>query len=577
MRLRLAIALILALAIGGGPNGTASSPDRFTVGLALFNSGKWNEAAVQLLAAAAQSPGDPVVRLTAGVALANVKRYPDAMEQFKAAARLQPDSPLPRFLLDGTYAELGNQPLSRQNRGDANRLLGQLDRQSGKPDSEQPLLASLAKYPQNAIARCLLGDLYQLQGKTEAAKQQYQRSSELATKWPKPVFNLGIANLATDPVNAVNNFARVIKMNPSNSRAYLWQGDGYLKQGDTARAVKAYQTAANNASLAAEARTRIGNAQLQAGDYYSAEMNFDVAAKQAPQDPRPIAGKAQVLEKSGKLKEAEQQYQQAAEVMAQNSAPAPSQAVVQNQMANVQAVQGNFKGAQVYYNNSLELSPTRQNADSVTRAQKAANKLDQGIAEAETALSKSPNDVGALVYLLSAYSISGNQLARVATANRLIEVDPANASSYYLDIAEARVCLGDTPNAVAAYRSAMEASPDTKWREVASVAKAKGALGLLRENCDTSFQASGKTRDGLILFELQAVQGDHAGMVDTGMALVKANQDDARLWLKLGEAYELAGNIAMADLAYSRAAGSSDAASATTAKARLDAIRSGGR
>lgn len=543
----------MVLAIGGGPQGATSGPDKFANGLNQFNSGQWQEAAVQLLSAAVQTPGDAVMRLTAGVALANVKRYTDAVEQFKAAAKAQPDSPLPRFLLDGTYAELGNQALSRQARGTGNRLLDAENKSVGRADSEQPLLKSLVKYPRNAIAHCLLGDLYQLQGKTEAAKQRYQKSSELAAKWPKPVFNLGIANLADNPAAAERNFADVIKIDPSNLRAYLWQGDAYLKQGNQAQAVKAYQIAAKDASLAAEARTRIGNAQLQAGDYTSAATQFDLAAQQAPHDPRPIAGRAQVLEKSGKLKEAEQQYQQAAEVMAQNSAPAPSQAVVQNQIANVQAVQGNV----------------------LARSLHDANKLDQGIAEAETVLSKNPKDIASLVYLLAAYAIKGNHLARVEIANRLIAADPANAPSYYTEIASARVCLGDTKNAVDAYHSALEAAPETKWREIANLAKASGVLGPLREGFDKSFAASGKAHEGLILYDLQAAQGDHAGMVDTGMALVKASPNDAKLWLKLGEAYELEGNPSMADLAYSRAAGGTDAASAAIAKARLKALRSG--
>lgn len=571
--MKVAIILILAAAIVGGVTGPAPAADAFADGLELFNAGSWTQAAARLLVAAAQVPSDVVVRLTTGVALANVKRYAEALEQFKAAARLSPGDALPQFLLDGAYSELGNVALSRQARFEANRMLTSKKAFGGLESSDQALLASLEKYPKNSIAYCLLGDVYQLQGKLAPAKQQYKKSSELAGKWAKPVFNLGLANLESDPKAAEESFGRVIQMDPSNSRAYLWQGDVYLRQRRYAEAVAAYQNAAKDKALAAEARTRMGNAQMQAGDFSAASEQFDLAAQQNPRDPRPLAGKAQVLQNTGRLEEAAQKYQQAAEIMMRNDASPSSQALVQNQMADVNAQMGYYDEAASNLQVGFELQPTKANADTLTRTQQKTHLLSKGIADNEAAMQKNPRDTQAMLYLLSAYKLKRNYVGEIDIATRLVRSDPANAPAYYAEIGAAWMCLGDAENAVEAYSRALELGSSVTWSNTARSARQAGALGLLRERYDKAFAASGKTKDGMVLFDLRCAQGDARGMVDTGLALVKSSPDEPTFWLRLGEAYERVGSAGLAQIAYSKAASGSNPEAASAARARLEVIR----
>lgn len=573
MRIRLAIILILALSISGGPNGAEAPNDRFASGLAKFNAGQWQDAATQLALAGTQYPANIAIRLTAGVALANVKRYSEAIEHFKAASALQPDSPLPKFLLDGTYSELGKASLARQNRNAGQRLLKVDGRLGSFASQEKPLTDSLGRYPKNAIAHCLLGDLYQLQGRTALAKPQYEEASRLAPKWTKPIFNLGIANLADDPKAAQLNFDKVAAMDPSNSRVFLWQGDAYLRQGNVTGAMDSYQNAAKDKGLAAEANVRMGNAQYQAGNYVQAQQNFDVAVKNAPQDPRAIAGRAQALEKSGDYVEAENQYQQAAKVLTSNDSPAPSQRVVQNQIANVQAVQAGTVIDGACVGAVAKPHPTLSNYALTVKTHASENRLDQGIQDAENALAKNPKDVQTLLYLLAAYGLKGNQLGRIDIATRLCKVDPAYAVDYYAEMGSAYLCLGNKESAAGAYRNAFESGSEATWPDTINAAKRAGALALVVDSYQQSFDASGKVRDGLILMDLQRAAGSISAMIDTGMDLVKSNPNEPTLWLRLGEAHEQSGNTSMAELAYSRVLESSNHAAVAVAKARLKAIR----
>lgn len=559
------------MALGMAGPGWAS--DAFTAGLELFGAGNWEQAAGEMLEAVAQAPSDPVVRMTAGVALASIRHYPKAAEQFEAAAQLAPGCVLPMLLLDGTYGEMGNAVRSRRSRDQANQVLGKGTKSvSATTADEQILLAALAKHPGNAIAHCLLGDLYQLQGRLAEARERYEKARALAPRWVKPVFNLGLANLQVDPKAAEANLEAAAKLDPDNLRVHLWRGDVFLQQGKYNEAVAAYNLAARDKSLAADARTRIGNAGLRAGDYQAAQQQFDQAAKSAPTDPRPIAGQAQVYQNEGKLAEAEQWYVDAAQVLVSNQAMPESQAVVQRQIGVVQAQQGKLDQAVESFKQSLTLHPTLDNAYALVEAEQKDNRLAEGIAHYEAVLKKDSRNLPALLYLLKAYKLSGNTVGRVDVAGRLIKLDAANAIEYYAELGSAHAAAGSTSQAVEAYVRGLEAANAASWSVIVSSAAESGAIAPLRERCEKLFKASGKVRTGMILFDLQSAQNDVSAMLATAERLVKTNPEMPTLWLRLGEAHERRGNKQMALIAYAKAAAGTDPEAAALARARSEEI-----
>lgn len=575
MRLKTVFILMAACLLASGMQVPASEDDTFSQGIAAFNAGRWLPAADTLQKAALEQPRDEVVHMTAGVALANVKRYPQAAQQFECAVQASPDGIIPLMLLEGTYSEMGNSNAARQARMKANSVLssGRAFGTSGSSDSA--LAKSLAKYPRNAIASCLLGDSYQLQRKLESAKRQYAKAAGLAPQWAKPVFNLGLANLQTDPKTSEVNFKQAIELDPTNNRLYLWLGDAYLKQSQTGKAIEAYTRAQQDKALLAEAQTRIGNAQMQAGNYLAARQSFSMAASNAPRDPRPIAGQAQALQISGQYREAEAKYNQAGSIILQNGNAPRSQAVVAKQVADVQSAQGRLKDASSNYLRAYDLLPNLENAEALANSQKRASTLSQNITAAEAALRANPKDIQTMVYLLAAYKVQGSAQGRLDVAQKLARVDHSNRVRYFIEIATAQVALGHQDLALNALSESIEYGDSTTWEQTAIAAKDCGLLPRMAQSYEKAMKASRETRLGKIAFELYSVMDNVPDMVATAEYLTKQAPDDPSLLLRLGRAYERAGKTNEALAVYGRVALGSDAAAASVARARIDALQSG--
>lgn len=571
MKLKTLFILIMIILLGTGLAGPASVSDSFTQGMDSFNAGRWEQAASQFRQAASQTPKDEAVRVTAGVALANVKRYKEAAEQFRSAAFLSPMGVLPQLLLDSTYSEIGNQAQSRLARNQASSLIS-----SGKAfdipgSSDRILAASLVKYPQNAIAVCLMGDLYQLQGKMTQAKEYYIRASDLAPKWAKPAFNLGLADLESDPKSAEQSFNRAIALDPSNSRAKLWLGDAYLRQKSYDQAIQSYSAAGQDKTLTAEAQTRIGNAQMQAGNYKMAEKQFNMAQTNAPQDPRPVAGQAQALQNQGDLAGAENQYNRAAEIITRNSSPVKSKAVVIGQIAQMQTAQGRYSDASANFQSRFELQPSLENAKTLTASQQRVGLVGKSISRYEAVLKEDPKNIPAMLYLTAAYPLVGNKSGRLDMAIRLLKTDKHNSQVYYTEIGSARMSLGNEKEAVEAFQFGLECGNPVTWESTAFAAKQCGALGLLEALYSNTFKNNGNTRAGKILFDLRSAQDNASGMLQVAQKLVKLDPSDSTSALRLGEAYERNGLRTEAMKVYKKVASGSDDAAAA-ARSRINEL-----
>lgn len=572
MKLKTVFIVIITCVLAGAVPVPASNNDTLSKGIDAFDAGRWTPAADLLKKAASQEPGDEVVRLTAGVALANVKRYPEAAEQFEWAVRIAPEGVVPLMLLDGTYSELGNTSEARQARNKANGIISAGRAFRTVQSSDKALADSLEKYPRNAIAFCLLGDSYQLEGKLDLAKQQYAKSAGLAPLWAKPVFNLGLANLQTDAKTAEVNFQQTIELDPTNNRAYLWLGDAYLKQQQPAKAIDAYTKAQQDKSLVAESQTRIGNAQMQAGKYADAQQWFATAASNAPKDPRPVAGQAQVFQNNGQYKEAESKYNEAGDILSKNGSPASSQAVLSKQVAQVQSAQGRVQDADQNYMLAYDLQSNFSNAITLAQARKQAGKLPESIASSEAALKKNPSDVQAMTYLLAAYKIEGNAQGRFDMAMKLVTADPTNAGKYRAELGCAQMALGYQTAALDSFAEALDAGDAATWEDTARSAKECGALEKITERYDQVYSLSKKMRVGKVLFELYSAMGNAPQMVATAEKLSKQTPDDASILLRLGQAYERANRTSDAMAVYTKLAANQDAAAASAARARIEAL-----
>ncbi len=114
----------------------------------------------------------------------------------------------------------------------------------------------------------------------------------------------------------------------------------------------------------------------------------------------------------------------------------------------------------------------------------------------------------------------------------------------------------------------------SRWRVMAQEARKANQTRELAEKFESSFNRTNRPDVGLFLLDLRMTPLDKAGLVRTADALNRQGSTSQSFWLRVGQAYEIAGKTNAARIAYERALQGSDAKSAATAKARMDRLRS---
>ncbi len=565
----LSITVVITFAVAETVN-SAHDIDLFARGIEDFNAGRWDEAANSFSLAASQTANDIVVRLTAGISLSHLKKYSDAEKQFEAAKALYPKSVIPNLLLEGVYQSQGHIEKARTLRIQTFRNQTQSINTGG---IEIALESSVNRYPKNAIAYCLLGDLYQLKGDMENAKVYYLMASDLSPKWPKPVFNYGMVLIKSDPYAASLLFRRAIEMDPNNGNIWLWLGDAQAKLNEFKEAIGSYNKAAQDTTLAYEAKIRIANIQLKLQDYLDADANFSQVQQMMPNDPRPLVGQAQIMKQKGDLDQAEKKYKKAADVSKLNANSSATQAVIANNIAQVQIEKGDVDSAIRNLREAFKLSPTRKNADALVSMEVSGGKLAEGINTYENIINKSAYNRDALTYLNSAYRVSGNYSARLIIIKKLIKADKTNAHLYFSDLGETQACMGASNEALDSFLKSLEMGSNASWVHTIRSAFSLGLAEKLTQKYSQLFSSGkNKQRIGTILYEIYMARNMPNEAISIIKQLINIDSSIAANWLKLGIAYESQGAIDKAIDAYSVAAESKDIESAAVAKNQINRL-----
>jgi anti-sigma factor RsiW len=143
----------------------------------------------------------------------------------------------------------------------------------------------------------------------------------------------------------------------------------------------------------------------------------------------------------------------------------------------------------------------------------------------------------------------------------------------YLNIGNSQIVAGQKDEAANNFYNALTVSKPGKWRVIANNAKQVGALDQVATNASNAFANNRDPRYGRMLYEVQSVQNNQTGMLNTAQQLVVLEPKSAVNWLKLGEAYEAAGNTTKALEAYDKAAAGSDSRTAALAKKKAARLR----
>lgn len=185
---------------------------------------------------------------TLGVQLYQQGRYPEALQQFQTALSSDPSNPDAYYNLASTYHKVGiaqkDQQMIEQSESlynqcldlapdhtDCHRGLAVLLAESGRPDSAERLLKNwAANNPTNSDARVELGRLYQEFGQNKVAEQYLDEA---------------------------------LTLNPNDARAWTAKGIMREKAGDLNQALQNYQQSLAINSLQPELYQRVASLNVQ--------------------------------------------------------------------------------------------------------------------------------------------------------------------------------------------------------------------------------------------------------------------------------------------------------------------------
>jgi len=530
------------------------------------------------------NPNDAAARLALGVALSSSRRYDDAAAQFRKAGELMPTSVVPRLLTEGALREKQNGALRKGISARPEASLGET-RAGTRAAAIVPIQAvngslellaeAVRRYPQNAIFRSLLGDVYQMIGRYPEAAAQYREATELAPKWVKPRFNLGMANLQIEPAQAAEDFKAVLRMDPSNTLARLYLGDAYAYQNHYTEARREYQVAEADKDLAPLARTRLGNLLLKENQPVQAEREFEQAAKAAPSAPEVRAGIGEALVRQKKFEQGARELEKAAELSAQQVPPA-AQAALRSRAADAYVQGGQIAKAEKVLISNLDL-PHADPFPRMVELSDRSGKLDEEIAAKEKVLLSRPRDVQALRFLLAAHRYRKNHVEAVEVLQRLLGAAPAGSGQWYRELGEEYQALGKKQEAVEAWKKGLEVGSPEDANRIIGAAESAGALPEIEKHYRDRFDGNQSDPDaGQILAGIYEQSGRLREALTVREKLVRLLPESQSNWMTLALAYERLGLKDKAALAYDRAAVLGDSVGLQSlARQKAKALRQG--
>lgn len=580
MKNAVSLIIILMMLAGLAAYADEEAAGPFVVGLKAFNEGKYVQALSNLSDAVKAYPDDPVRLITLGIALANSRRYDEAITQFRRITSLLPNDPVAYYLLEGAYLAKGetSRATGQDGKVQDSLLLGdevpppgtRADLHKHVTSGAGELERRLAAFPDSAITQNLLGDMCQVRGNYADALVHYQRATELAPKWVKPWFNLGMANLSINPSEAAKNFKKVLELDPGNRQAELWLGDAYAEQSDYRQALESYSNASNSRELEPMARSRIGNIYLKQNQPEKAEQEFRRATEQSPHDPVAATGLGEALQQQQKLDESVKEYKRAVELT--RAAPT-QQAIVVPNLANAYIAKGDYKKAIDELKGVVSIKPDMDSVNKLIDAYRLGGLLQQGISEYEMVLKQQPNNPVAMRFLVIAYAYSGNAAGRAEMARKLLKLAPEETMIWKRELGCALISLGNREAAIQAWKEGLEFDPLFDSAGILRAAQIANAIGDLLTWYEKQ-AADGKAAVPLlILASIHEYNGNFSIAAEVRRKLADVYPEKHHYWILLGDDLLRAGDVVKAKAAYARAAAMEDGDLQAIAQDRLRSIK----
>jgi len=220
-----------------------SSLSQFSLGIALDDQGKTQEAIVHYTEALRIKPGYAEAHYNLGIALARQEKNQEAIGHFTEALQIKPDH------------------------ANAHNNLGIILAQQGKTqEAIAHYTEALRIDPNNAYAQNNLGIILGRQGKTQEAIVHYTEALRIKPDYAEVYNNLGII-LAQQGKNqeAVTHFTEALRIRPDYAEAYNNLGIILAQQGRNQEAISHFIKALQIKPDYANARNNLGRALARQG------------------------------------------------------------------------------------------------------------------------------------------------------------------------------------------------------------------------------------------------------------------------------------------------------------------------
>jgi tetratricopeptide (TPR) repeat protein len=191
------------------------------LGTFFYQEGKIPEAIEQFRAALAINPEDFDAHHALAVLAIQQKQFPEAISQFEASGRLRPGNLDLQIALANALADGGRindavtllQAVVRLNPAhiQTREALGQLRGLQGKASEAEAQFLEAIRLSDAPEAHYHLALAYLMQGKAEAAAEQYRLASSLKPDWPDPLNDLAWMR-ATYPKPELRNGAEAVRL-----------------------------------------------------------------------------------------------------------------------------------------------------------------------------------------------------------------------------------------------------------------------------------------------------------------------------------------------------------------------------
>lgn len=425
---------------------------------------------------------------------------PDLAEQnFKKAVEVDPKAMNAQMALGGFYqthnrlAEAEQQyknainvaPKNSAPRAAYVRLLIQ----EGKKDEIESFLRQTKKdLPNNQEGYRMLGDYYFASGDLDKATAEY---STLYSEHPRDLqvkknyIQLLILKNRLDDASKLDN--EILKANPKDVDALIFEGQVLLRRNDAGGAVNSLQSALRNDAENAVAHYQLGNAFAMQNNDSRAESEWHEAVRIRPDltdAQRALAGLAMRRgDIEGLLRTAQliinaqpnspdgfllkgmadlsrQKYadaQQDAEQAAQRAPQSPGPLV---QLGNIQLAQKHYADAEKFYQQALNVDPSStEGLSGLMNTYFVQKQGDKAIAAANAQIAKAPNNSNFYDLLGTALFNAKKDLPGAEAALRkAVQIDKSNVDALE-KLGKVQVQEGSTDQALALYKQSIKDNP----------------------------------------------------------------------------------------------------------------------